>query len=158
MKTIFSKKEVFLMSLFSVDTLLFFIFSAGFLAVIYFTDLDGNAKNVVPLAIMFFSLLVILIVVLYFYTLSMLKKIVSIIHNQRFVVTSFDSNSPPKLEINKHKREFVLTLTSISIRGTSLIIEPKEKDNSSEPLEKQELYTRYDSIKKLNGILKEIIE
>ena len=92
MITKISKKEVFLMSVFSIDNLLFFTIGTGFLAFIYFTDLDGNAENIIPLAVALFSLLLVLIAVLYFYTLSMLKKIIAIVHIQGFTITNIDLN------------------------------------------------------------------
>ncbi|WP_338790469.1 hypothetical protein [Bernardetia sp. MNP-M8] len=158
MKSKISKRKIFLISIFSIDTFLFCIISIILLALIYFTDADGNTKNILPLSLLLFIMAVGWVIVLHFYTLSLLKKIFNIIESQGFTIYELDFNSPPKIMIKKNEEEFFLALTSISIRGTYIIVDQKYDKDSSSIIEKKTLHTRYDSIKKLNTILKEMTE
>lgn len=144
------KKELFIKTLLSFDVLFFFLFSTSFLIFIYVTDFEGNAKDIGSLAIMLGIMLLIGIIATYFNSLRILNKIIAIIQQEAFSITTFTMN-PLKIELEKHQKQLVLTITSISLRATAIEVAPKK--TGADAVWKKEIYTRFDSINKLKSIL-----
>lgn len=147
------KKVIFKETLLNFEVIFFFIFSIAFLVYIYYTDLDGGAKEIGSITIALGIMLLIWIMVLYTYSIRMLTKITSIIQQEGFRISNFTTSPLFKIEFEKHQKQFILTITSLSIRGTSFEVSPKQTDSTSGTVWKKEVYTRFDSINKLNSIL-----
>jgi len=151
-----SKLGLLKKTILSFEVIFFIFFTIGFSFFIYFKNSNGNAKDIGSIILLFSCMLFLWIVVLYFYSLSSLKKIVSIIQNEGFTISDSILN-PSKIEFSKNQKQFVLKVDSFSFRGTSLSVEPKNYETISEKNknsnQKKELYTRYQSINELKSIL-----